>query len=144
MKEKDYYALRDDLQTLIKYRPRDMHIEELNERAHEEGGDDRSDARDRGDGGDFAAGQKEQADAEYYAYQIGDDPDVLELAFLPGVADDQRDGVIGGDAQVRRHVEGRAEAYDDDADHKAEHPDGHRRGDDHFLQEFISELGDIA
>ncbi len=71
-----------------------MNVKELDERPHEKCSDDGSDSGDGGYLRNRAAGKKEQYTSQDYAHDIGDDPDILELAFFPGVDDDQRNGVI--------------------------------------------------
>ena len=83
-----------------------MHVEELDERAHEESGDYGSDSCNSWDLRRSPAGQEKQYATQDYAYQVGDDPDILELAFFPGVDDDKGHSVISGYTKVRGHVEG--------------------------------------
>lgn len=124
---------------------RDCHAvaEELDQRAHEEGGDDGADA---GNGRDLrhpAAGQEEEADAQQHAHQIAGNADVLERPQLPFTRQDDSHRIIGGNTQVGRHIQGGAEADDHDARQQAQRPDEDRRGRQPGLQQRIGELGDI-
>ncbi len=98
-----------------------MNVKELNEWAHEKGSDDGSDSCDCRNLSDAATGHKEQHAAKDYAYDIGDDPDILEFSLFPGVDYYKGDSVIGGYTEVSSHVKGRAEADDDNSDDKVCH-----------------------
>ena len=75
-------------------------IEKVNERAHEKGCHNCADTNKGGNGGNFAAAQKEQGDAKHYTGKICADADEFEFADLPFVYHDEGNGVIGGYAKV--------------------------------------------
>ena len=121
-----------------------MGVEELDQGAHEEGGDDGADARNGGNQAPGAAGHQEDAHAQGHANQITGDTHILELAQLPLAGQDDGHGVIGGDAQVGGHVQGGTEADHHDAHQQAQDPDDHGRIGQDGLQKFVSELGNVA
>ena len=121
-----------------------MGVEELDQGAHEEGGDDGADARDGGNQAPGAAGHQEDTHAQGHAHQIAADTHILELAQLPLPGQDDGHGVIGGDAQVGGHVQGGAEADHHDAHQQAQSPDDHGRIGQDDLQPLVGELGDVA
>ena len=123
--------------------PRYFHVEKLDKRAHEKGRDDGADTHYGGHLPPRAAAQQENHRAEYDAHQIGADAHVLELAPLPFAGHDDGHGIVGGNAQIRRHIERRSEADDHDADEQTQrpHPQGGVR--QQFLQIFVGKLGDV-
>ena len=68
---------------LLEQRTGEFDVEQLDQRAHEEGGDDRADAGDGGNGAERAAGHQEQHAAADHADHVGGDAAILERSELP-------------------------------------------------------------
>ena len=71
-----------------------MHIKELNERAHEKGCDDCSNSGYCDDISRSAAGNQKESHTKQHAHYISNDSHILELAALPGVHDNQGNGIV--------------------------------------------------
>ena len=123
-----------------KERPRRMDVEELDKRSHEESRNYRADAYDSRNLRHALPAGKKQCRSQNDAHKICADPHILELAFLPCIADDKRHRIIGGHAEICRHVEGRSQTDDHHSEGEAQQPDRHGRIDNDRLQEFISKL----
>ncbi len=121
-----------------------LDVEELDERAHEKCGDDRSDTRNRRDGTEFAAAEEEDANARYNADDIGDDAAVLELGELPFARKNDCHGIVGRYAEVGGHVKCRAEADDNDTNRQAHKANRHGRIGNQLLKEGVRELRNVA
>ena len=122
----------------------DADVEELDQRSHEEGRDNGADAHDFGYPAPCSAPQQEEGCAQQHTDQVGGDADVLETPPFPFMGHGDGHGVIGGDAQVRGHVQGAAHADHQDADQQEKHPEGEGGGGDPPLEGFQGELGDVA
>ena len=119
-------------------------IKELDQRSHEK-------CRDNGaysnDGGYFAHGTaapEKDGNACDDADQVGGDTTVLELGDLIAVSKNNGYRIIGRDAKVGSHVQGRADANDQDAQQKTAYPNQHRRIGDQSLQKVICKFGNVS
>ena len=61
----------------------DLHVEEFDQRSHEESGDDGTDSDEGRDVSPLSAADHEDGYSESDTDEIGDDPDVFELAPFP-------------------------------------------------------------
>jgi len=102
--------------------PGEAHAEEVDDRAHAEGGEDRPEAHGSRDFDPGHAGSPAEERAGGDADEIAKDAADAEGDLLLLLPPDEGHGVVGGDAQIRREVEGGGEAHDDHADKEERHP----------------------
>ena len=122
----------------------DLFIKILDQRAHEECGNDGADSGDGGDLPETAACQKENRAAQNHAGQVSTNAAVLEFGQFPFAGEDNGDSVVGGDTQIGRHVQGRTETKHHNPNSKEYNPQEQGRGGEYRLQKLQGELGDIA
>ena len=121
-----------------------MGIEELDQRPHEEGGDDGADAGNGRNLRKGTSGQKENTHTQNHAYQIAANTHILELPPFPLAGQDDCHGIIGGNTQISSHIQRRTEANDYNTDDQTQAPHQQRRIRQPVLEKRIGKLGNIA
>ena len=90
----------------IKEWPCNLNVEELNQWSHEEGRDNGSYAYNCRHLGEWSPGHQKEHYSQDDADKVSDYPDILELALFPRINNYQCHGIISGNTQIRRHIEG--------------------------------------
>ena len=121
-----------------------MVVEELDQRSHEERCDDRTDTDLSGDPEKCEAGGQTEKRAAEDAKKVCDDPANRESDAGLLLRPDQRHGIIGRHAEIRREIERGRQAHDHNGDCQDEEPERKRGLGQQPRHTVLRELRDIA
>ena len=119
-------------------------VEKVDERAHEESGQDRSDTNKSRDIGNFTLSKKEQCNTQDHTDYVGHDTDEFEFADLPFICHDESDCVIGGYPQVSGNIDRTAEAKGNEPKDETRDANHHGRIGKDRQQSLVGKIHHIA